>query len=43
VVITAAPLLPIDEKMLLYAKPKGASDNTNVASMKKGTPGWRKG
>jgi hypothetical protein len=42
VVITAVPLLPIDEKMLLYAKAKG-SVSTDVAAMKKGTPGWRKG
>ena len=41
VVITAVPLLPIDEKMSLYASTKGSvtADKTS----KKGTPGWRKG
>ena len=41
-VITAVPLLPIDEKMSLYATTKG-SVTADHQTKKKGTPGWRKG
>jgi hypothetical protein len=41
VMITAVPLLPVDEKMSLYASTKG-SVNPDQHS-RKGTPGWRKG
>ena len=41
VVITAVPLLPVDEKMSLYASTKG-SVNPDITS-RKGTSGWRKG
>jgi hypothetical protein len=41
VMITAIPLLPVDEKMSLYASTKG-SVNPDQTS-RKGTPGWRKG
>ena len=41
VVITAVPLLPIDEKMTLYASTKGSV--TADQKSQRGTPGWRKG
>lgn len=41
VVITAVPLLPIDEKMTLYASTKGSV--TADQKSKRGTSGWRKG
>ena len=41
VVITAVPLLPIDEKMSLYASTKGSV--TADSSSRKGTSGWRRG
>ena len=43
VVITAAPLLPTDEKMNLYASTKGAINPKQQDLPKKGTSGWRKG
>ena len=41
--ITAAPLLPTDEKMNLYASTKGAINPKQQDLPKKGTSGWRKG
>lgn len=41
IVITAVPLLPMDEKMNLYATTKGAINPKK--QQRKGTSGWRKG
>lgn len=43
VVITAAPLLPSDEKMTLYASTKGAINPKEQDKALKGTSGWLKG
>ena len=41
VMITAVPLLPVDEKMSLYASTKGSVNPD--ANSRKGTAGWRRG
>jgi hypothetical protein len=41
VMITAVPLLPVDEKMTLYASTRGSVTADNA--QRRGTSGWRKG